>query len=107
MIKSMTRENVGPGWGSRVPAIVFLNGHVVKLPSKCLCLYPKICAALNLDQRRFLVQWAVINVEAKDSPCECSALGRASLSTASPQDLETSQEKLKKECKNLRMASML
>lgn len=60
----MTREDVGPSWGSRVPAIVFLNGRVVKLPSKCL--YPKICAALNLDQRSFLLQWIAINVEAQN-----------------------------------------
>lgn len=31
-----------------------LNGHVVKLPCKNLCLYTEICAALNVGQRSFI-----------------------------------------------------
>lgn len=31
---------------------VFLDGHVFKLPSKYLCLYPWICAVLHFGQRR-------------------------------------------------------
>lgn len=38
--------------------ITLLNGHDVILPSKYLCLYPQIRAALSLGQRIFSLKWA-------------------------------------------------
>lgn len=42
---------------------VLLNGHAVKLLSKCLCLYPMTWAAPSLVQRSSFWQWAAISVE--------------------------------------------
>lgn len=43
--------------------IVFLNGHIVKLP--LLCLHPPMSATLKLGQTDFLLQWVVVNIEDK------------------------------------------
>lgn len=40
-----------------------LNDHVVKLPSKSLCLCSYICAALDLGKRSLLLPWVVVNRE--------------------------------------------
>lgn len=40
-----------------------LNSNMIKLPSKYLYLYPQTCAAPNLSQRSFLLQWYVVNAE--------------------------------------------
>lgn len=58
---------------------------VVKLHFKNVCLYTNICAALSLDQRSFLFQWAVVHSgitsqSSKSSDSEYSAIGRPSLS---------------------------
>lgn len=37
--------------------LVLLNGHVVKLPSTDLCLYPQTWAAHNLGPRTIFDQW--------------------------------------------------
>lgn len=51
--------------GVGIHTIVLLNEHVVKPSSKYLCLYPWISAALNLGQRRFVLQKAVVKAETK------------------------------------------
>lgn len=50
--KPMTREIIGLA-GVMTLYCCLLNGHIIKLPSKYLCLYPWTRMAFNLDQRRF------------------------------------------------------
>ena len=51
----MTREVID-STGEAITAVL-LNGYVVKLPSRHLCLYPQISAALNPGQGSSFLQW--------------------------------------------------
>lgn len=42
-------------------AIVLINGYDEKMPLKDLCLYTWIRAALTFGQKRFFVQWRIVN----------------------------------------------
>lgn len=44
--------------GEPIDAVVF-NIHIVRLPSKYICLSPQMHAALNTGQRNFLFQWLI------------------------------------------------
>lgn len=46
----MVKPKVAAAYGEPI-GVIFLNGHVVKLPSRCL--YSETCAALSLGQRSF------------------------------------------------------
>lgn len=61
----MAGKEIGP---RVLPAIVIpLYGHAVNLPLKYLCLYPEILAALNLDERSFLLRLATVSGENNSS----------------------------------------
>ena len=59
--RSMAREIISPRYGELT--LVLLNGHTVKLRSKCIYSYAHICATLNSGGKHIFLQWVVINVE--------------------------------------------
>lgn len=59
----MAREDIGPR--SELVDVTLLNVHVVKLPSKHICLYSQICDALCLGQTNILLQWVGLNAETR------------------------------------------
>lgn len=57
----MAREIISPRYGELT--LVLLNGHTVKLHSKCIYSYAHICATLNSGEKHIFLPWVVINVE--------------------------------------------
>lgn len=67
--------------GRNLTTVILLYGHVVKLPSEHVCIYiyiyipiyiytymcMYIYAALNFGQKRFFVQWSIVNSETHNS----------------------------------------
>lgn len=51
------------------PTDVSLNSNMIKIPSGYLYLYPETCATPNIGQRRFLLQWEVVNAEIEMHCC--------------------------------------
>lgn len=66
--------------------VVLLSGHTVEQLSKYLCLYPLTCAALNRNQRSFVLLWAAVNEETPN----CSKSSEVT-SGCSSQNLGTEQ----------------
>lgn len=55
LVKGMPGEVIGTG----VNLLLLLPSHVVKLPSKFSCLYPRISAVPRLHERSSLLQWTI------------------------------------------------
>lgn len=78
--------------------ISLLNGHNIKLPSKCASLYPRISAPFRPHKKCFFVKW-VVNSEMpnwtncrEQSSVECSATNGTSLSYPSPRSRDCHEE---------------
>lgn len=59
----MVKEVIDPGVGGDLLSLFLWNSHIVKLPTKHLCLYLQTGASFNFGHRYFFLKYATVKAE--------------------------------------------